>query len=171
MSEIWIFWLRVLIDICVCSLLHAMVAPLQQGCLAKRCKYGRIFCMYTHPDPRANILPCPPIQKGGEWSQLASAHFHIGSRGQCVERGRNAPLPRLATLLVQCNEGEKRVFSIESRSFTLQRPPAVSDGEEHQYRGKHGAILVTHYSISAGLSSCVMGESDNPASSINASFY
>ena len=68
LSKIWIFWLRVLIDIC--SLLHAMVALLQQGCLAKRCKYGRIFCMDTHPaDPRrANILPCPPIQKGGEWS-------------------------------------------------------------------------------------------------------
>ena len=82
LSKIWIFWLRVLIDICVCNLLHAMVALLQQGCLAKRCKYGRIFCMYTHPDSRANILPCPPIQKGGEWSWLASAHFHIGSRGQ-----------------------------------------------------------------------------------------
>ena len=76
---------RVGIDICVCSLLHAMVALLhQEGCLAKRCKYGRIFCMYTRAKGPAlvNILPCPPIEKGGEWIHRASAHFHIVSRGQ-----------------------------------------------------------------------------------------
>ena len=145
------------IDVCVCSLLHARVALLlQQGRLAKRCKYGQIFCMYTHR-PADQYIAVSAHSEGWRVELAGICPLPYRQPGTMSREGRNAPLPRLATLLVQSTEGAKRFFPIESRSFTLQRPPAVSDGEEHQYRGKHGAILVTHYAISAGLSSCVMG--------------
>ena len=54
--------------------------------------------------------------------------------------------------------GEARLL----HRVTLFHPPRATCsfrwGGAAIYAGKHGAILVTHYSISAGLSSCVMGE-------------
>ena len=89
---------------------------------------------------------------------MASAPSSISPAGDNESRGTKRPLASPCNAFSAIQRGAKRFFHIESRSFTLQGPPAASEGEEEcQYEGKHGAMLATHYAISSGLSSRVIG--------------
>ena len=113
---------------------------------------ARIFCPSTHTP---NILPYPPIEKGGERHLPPLPYRQPGTMSR---EGTKRPLASPCNAFSAIQRGAKRFFHIESRSFTLQGPPAASEGEEEcQYEGKHGAMLATHYAISSGLSSRVIG--------------